>query len=220
MTLQVPLTTVTGGSNAPNAIPREWSSIEVLGVTYGPANPDGVSGKVIVRRGKRHYKWQKKDPPGADGYTSTYHGISPKEFDLVFIFWTIPQYDRLAGQIIPLLQISGTKGKTNPVPVYHPGLFSIGIGQVTTDFIMMPEPFSEEKPDLWRWVVQVTEYLPPPPVNTSSTPITPLSGMLDWAPGASSGQQPNPAITALLKANAALRQQLAGAPPGPPGPFG
>lgn len=209
--------TITGGSNSPWAIPLEHDSLEVGGITYGPANPDGVSGKVTVRRAKRHYKWQKKDPPGSDGYVSTYRGITPKEFDLVFWFWTDKQYLRLAGQIIPLFTIVGTKGKTNPVTIYSPKLADIGISQVTTDNIMAYEPVSEEKPDLYRWVVEVTEYLPPPVINTTSTPSTPLSSSDNWVSangvgGPPPGKQPNPAVVQLQQSNENLTNQLKGAP--------
>jgi hypothetical protein len=219
-TLQLNQTVITGGSNSPFNNHLAWSSLTVGGsIIYGPANPDGVSGKVTVKRAKRHYKWQRKDPPGSDGYTSTYHGISPKEFDIVFWFWTSAQYDRLESQVIPSFQIVGTKGKTNPVTIDYPGLSAIGISQITTDHIMQPEPTSEDKPDMWRWVVQVTEYLPPPQVNTAATPSTPLVDLTAWAPGSSTGRQPNPVVVANAQEIAALRNQLAGAQTGPPTPF-
>jgi hypothetical protein len=219
VTLQVPLTIIAGGSNSPWSVPLDWSSIAFLGLTYGPANPDGVGGKVTVRRAKRQYKWHKKDPPGADGYVSTYHGIKPIEFEMVFWFWTGAQYDRLTRQVIPLLLINGVKAKTNPVTVYHPALAALNIGQVTTEFVGQPEATSEDKPDLWRWPVQVSEYLTPPKLNTTATPQTPLSDVTAWAPGASVGRQPNPVVVAQQREIQALKDKLKGAQSGPPTPF-
>ena len=65
---------------SPISNPVAWDSIVVQGTTW--------TGKVDVKGAKRSYRWQYKEPPGADGEFGTFRGKKGRSFTLVFYLWT------------------------------------------------------------------------------------------------------------------------------------
>jgi hypothetical protein len=195
--LNVPEITIVSGSTSPWSVPALWDSITIAGQTYGWASGDGIGGKVVIRRAKRHYKVDVKFPSGAAGAVITYRGgPEPKAFDLLFHFWTGAQFDLLNEEIIPLLQPSGTAGKPpNPLVVTTPVLNSIGIASIFSTVIGTPEPTDPDKPDRYIWPVEVYEYVPPPVANVTVTP----AGTQPYPPGLGNDFVGPPPQTALQK---------------------
>src|SRR5271165_4878714 len=85
--------------------PQVWDTITLSGTSYGPlsgamtasasaaAGQVPIGGKVRVRHAGRVYKFDKKDGPGQQGYTTTYIGIKPRLFAIEFYIWTSAQFD-------------------------------------------------------------------------------------------------------------------------------
>ena len=219
--------TLFGGSSSPWNVPGAWDSIQIGGVIYGVSGPSTTSvitqevavgtaiqniptnqlapigGKVRIKGAERFYKIDVKDPQGSDGWTITYRGLRPKPFDIEFYIWTQAQYDYFTGSVLPAIQYSGTKGKVQALQVYHPSLSVINISQVFVHKIGAIEQISEDL--LFKCTVNVSEYLNPPPLNTTTTPL----GAKATNQATSPGVQPNTAIIARENIIAHLKAQVA-----------
>lgn len=183
MTLQVPTVNITSASDSPWKNPAAWDTVKVAGVYYGWGAPQGtdaatVGGLVRIRGAKRTYRLDAKEPKGQDGFVTTYRGVKSETFEIRFHIWTPHQYDYFTGSVLPALFYSGVKNAQNPsgvqaLEVYHPILANLAIGSVEVAHIsgIGPSTMStNEAPQMYECVVQVREYLPPPPQNTTVTP--------------------------------------------------
>ena len=221
------LATIVGGSSSPWTVPGSWDSIQIAGVIYGVNGPpttqlitqevstgltvinvpttqfQPVGGKVRIKGAERFYKIDIKDPQGSDGWTITYRGLRPKPFDIEFYIWTQAQYDYFTGSVLPAIQYSGTKGKVQALQVYHPSLSVINISQVFVHKIGAIEQISEDL--LFKCTVNVSEYLNPPPLNTTTTPL----GAKATNAATSPGLQPPTAVNQRLNIIAHLKAQVA-----------
>lgn len=189
---------------SPISNPVAWDSIAVNGSTW--------TGKVEVRRASRAYRWQYKDPPGADGEFGTFRGKKGKTFVIVFYLWTDAHFANWATYQTNFYYQGAKAGIVAPNVVQHPALAYVGINAVTVEDIGAPERVSED--NLWKVEVAVREYMPPPPISVTNTP----TGPAPTPPTAVPGKPPNPAIVALeqqiaaLQANAAATGQPGGLP--------
>lgn len=205
-----------GGSSSPWNVPSAWDSIQIGGVVYGTAGPPTstlmtqeiavglttqqvpttqflpVGGKVRIRGAERFYKVDIKNPPGSDGWTITYRGIEPKRFEIDFYIWTQAQYDYFTGSVIPAIYYSGTKKQVQALQVFHPALSAVNITQIFVNSIGAIEQISDDL--MFRCTVKVSEYLNPPPLNTTTTPL----GAKVTAPAANPGVQPPTAVQQLV----------------------
>jgi hypothetical protein len=215
MTINIAPITITSGSSSPWGSPKSWDSITIGGVTYGTAlpSPPGqppIGGKVRIRGAERFYKIDIKDPKGADGWSITYRGVRPKPFQIVFSIWTQLQYDYFTENMIPALLYSGAKGNVQPLVVQHPTLQNLAINAIFVEKIGSIEQVSDDL--MFQCTVHVAEYLQPPPVNVTTTPVG-ASNTTGAAVNASPGVKLSPARAAQLNAIAKLRAQVNGIDP-------
>ncbi len=165
----------SGLSASPLVDPNAWSSITIAGVTVGPK--DG-SGKIVLKRAGRPYKWQIKDASGQEGGTSTYRGKKPPEWEIEFHLWTDRHFTVWQQLSLGNFVYDASKTSVDPVDVYHPGLAMVGISQLLVDHLSVPEQQGDRK--LWIATLKVHEYFPPIATNVTQSP----SG--------SAGTNPNP----------------------------
>ena len=189
--------------------PHAWSSITVSGTTIGPA--DG-SGKIVLKRAGRPYKWQVKDAKGQDGGVSTYQGKRPPEWEIEFHMWTDTQFHRWQSLSQTWFLYDAGKTSVDPVDVYHPGLAMVGISQILVDDLGVPEQQGDRK--YWIASVKVHEYFPPVAKDVTTSPTTSAA-----APPAAAtpGTPPDPELDAL---QAKIAQELATQKDGAPTPAG
>lgn len=186
------------------ALPSAWDQFQVQGVTW--------FGRVEVVGAMRSYRWDVKDPMGADGEIQTYRGKRTRPFRVNFYLWTDAHFGTWP-QYSQLFQYPGSKaGVVTPVAIYHPALAMLGIGAVTCEDLGAVEKVSDDL--MFRATVTLREFIPPPPINVTATP-----------PGAAAVSPPNvpgipvsPAIAAYQARIDALQQQAAalGTPGGLP----
>lgn len=193
MTLQIPEIVIVAGSDSPWTVPTAWDSITIAGVPYGTIVPS-IGGKVRIRGAERFYRLDTKLPQGADGATTTYRGVAPKPFTIEFVMWTQLQYDYFEDTVVPAILYNGSKNTINPSGVQAlaidcPALRRRQIVSIEVKSIGAVVP-DRDGPETFRCVVQVQEYLPPPPVNITATP----SGSKGTNQPTSPGKQPNPAM--------------------------
>lgn len=177
---------------SPISNPVAWDSIVVQGATW--------TGKVEVRRASRAYRWQNKEPPGADGEFSTFRGKKGKTFTLVFYLWTDIHFANWAVFQTSFYYQGAKAGVVNPIGVQHPALAYVGINTVIVEDVGAPEKVSEDL--LFKVEVVVREFMPPLPVSVTKTPTGPTS-----TGGSVPGTPPNPAIAQLQAENQGLRVQ-------------
>lgn len=221
--------------NSPWDSPGNWDSITIGGVVYGLNSPDSntpaqqslgtqvvpiansflpVGGKVRIRGASRFYKFDIKNPPGSDGWTMTYRGIEPKDFYIDFFIWTGLQYDYFVNNVIPAITYSGTKKTVQPVIVQHPALDAVSIYAIIMREIGSVEPVNHDSADMYKCTLRVCEYLRPPPVNTTATPVAVKATNQLTTPGL----VPLTASEQRLKIIEALNARVAA--DGLPAPFG
>lgn len=147
----------------PLRTPSLYDKLTVAGVD----NP-GVF--VLVSGGGRPYKWDRKNPAGAQGATSTYRG-----WDLStgikgkFLLWTEAQIDEFFEVYLPLLQYDANKQEPKPVDVFHPALAQNGIKAIQVDEVgtLVDEGSGKQ---LWSVTVEFSEFSPAPKKNATATP--------------------------------------------------
>lgn len=190
---------IVGGpvSSSPWSVPQVWDTITIGGVTYGPlatamtsqesvvaigprqiarlsSNSVGASpvgGKVRVRRAGRVYKFDKKNPQGQEGWTTTYRGFKPRVFAIEFYIWTAAQYDYYVESVFPVLLNNGINDSVQALSVQYPTLTQLGILSVFVESIDAIEEITDDRDKMYRQVVNVSEYIQPPPKNVTATPI-------------------------------------------------
>jgi hypothetical protein len=167
---------------SPISNPASWDSIVVQGTTW--------TGKVDVKRATRAYRWQNKEPPGADGEFSTFRGKKGKTFGLEFYLWTDTHFANWAVFQTNFYYQGAKAGVVNPISVQHPALAYIGINTVIVEDIGSPEKVSDDL--MFKVVVTVREFMPPLPVSVTKTPTGPAATV-----NPTPGTPPNPVIQSL-----------------------
>lgn len=215
---------MASSGSSPWANPSGWDTIWIGGVYYGPGF--GPGGRVRVKGAHRSYRLDKKQPKGQDGWVVTYRGKEGRPFDITFWMLNDEQYDYFTQNVLQALfygagldidspnvlsSLSGTQANSlNPngiqaLGVYHPSLAAIQINSIEVEDIGAIEPSSHEPtgtPEWYTCTVRVSEYLPPPPQNTTATPTGNKSVDQPTTPG----QVPS---TAAQQRAAAIYQQQA-----------
>ena len=87
--------------------------------------------------------------------------------------------------------------------VFHPSLSAVNITQIFVNSIGVIEQISEDL--MFKCTVKVSEYLNPPPLNTTTTPL----GAKVTAPAANPGVQPPTAVQQLVNVRNNRRAVLA-----------
>ncbi len=152
---------ITSGSTPdPFSQPNAWDTLFVSGIPW--------IGKVEIRGAERSYKWDVKHAAGIEGFNQTYRGKPSKPFTIKFFMWTAAMYDYWQDVYIKLFQYTGP-ALVVPVSVSHPTLVLLGITGITADAIGGVEKQSDDL--MFAATVKVHEFLPPIPVNATSTPV-------------------------------------------------
>lgn len=129
---------------------------------------------ILVSGGERGYKWDRKDPAGAQGATSTYRGWNVSTgIKGKFVFWTAVQIDEFFSTFISLFQLNAESKEPKPIEVFHPVLFANGITAVSVDSI---GPLVDEGngKQLWSVTIEMSEFRPAPKKNATATPKEPI----------------------------------------------
>lgn len=183
--------------------PEEWDRIEIAGV----ASP----GICDVGKCKRHNVWDVKRGKGVQGATTTYQGIEPATFEVTFTLWRDPQVTSPNDpddfqeweDFVPLLKYDPSKKTIQPVDIYHPSLIPIGIIRVLTEDVGNIVAVKPKGSGEYEVEVRFLEYLPPPPVDVSSTPAG--SRTTIKKPGSDPAAEPeDPAVAIAQKQIATL----------------
>jgi hypothetical protein len=191
------------GSFDPFTYGLYWDSINLSGANYGPGQGGGT---VTVKGATRFYKIDQKDGSGQDGAVQTYRGQKPKAFKLLFHVWTSDQYTLYDAFSRAFFTYSGVKGIVFPYDIIHPALIPLGISQVIIEEWGALEKVNDQL--LFLATVTVRQYLPPPPINATDTPIA--ASAVPPTPGA---PPVDPTIVALKARQAQLKAQIAAGPP-------
>lgn len=189
---------------SPISNPTPWDTFWVQGSVW--------QGKIRVVGAVAAFRWDIKDPPGANGEIQTYRGIRTKPFRVEFYLWTDLHFAYWPAFSLNFMYPTSKLGVTPAVVVYHPALMMIGIGAVIIDDVGAVEPVGDDK--MFKAVVTMRQFIPPLPINTTNTP----PGASAVSPPAVPGVPVNPAIAALEARIAALQQQASnlGTPGGLP----
>ncbi len=202
MNQTIPAVTIIGNASgmipSPLVDPISWNTIEVQGTRIGPG--DG-SGKVVVKRVRRPYKWQKKDAAGQDGETKTFRGKKPPDFEIEFHLWVDEHFTAFQTMANASFLYDSTKTNPDPVDVYHPAFAIVGISQMIVDECGAPEQQGDTH--LWIATVKVCEYFPPVATNVTATPTGALPYVLQ-----TDGSQPVPADISAAQAEIATQQHI------------
>lgn len=172
-----------------------WDQINIGPFVWGGA----VGGKIRIEGATRFYKVDQKDGQGLDGATQTYRGVKPKPFKLHFYWWNAQTHLYWGTMSSQLFIYSASKPSSIPpvVQVYHPALALLSISAILIDEVGQVNVNEDTK--LADAIVVVRQFLPPPPISATVTPVTSLPGT-----GA-----PSPAgITALQAENIATQAQI------------
>jgi len=206
--------TVAGYEPSPFDHPEVWNAIDVNGYTWSQAAGGGY---IIVRRAKRAFKWDNKNPAGQVGQNQNFRGLNFPQFELVFHFWDTKGWNYwqfFSAAVFPQASVVSklAPGVAPPaVNVYHPSLQVLEITALIIHDVGAAEPMNEGGE--WRATVTVEEFKPIVPKSVSASPV--LSSTI-----------PEVKITgfvltpAEVQANAALTQALGVANNGLPQPTG
>lgn len=118
--------TVTVIQPSPFDNPQNWDSVTIAGLTWGSNAPG--AGRIVVKRAKRSYKWEKKNPKGQVGERQTWVGRNFPPFELHFHFWDTPGFDYWQDYSKVFVYGDGTEPPV--LSIYHPSLVLVGISQV------------------------------------------------------------------------------------------
>ena len=204
--------TVAGYEPSPFDHPEIWNSINVNGYTWDQASGGGY---ILVRRAKRAFKWDNKNPAGQIGQNQNFRGLNFPQFELVFHFWDTRgwNYWQFYSKAVFLFDVSKLPPGVAPpaVNVYHPSLAALSISALIIHDCGAAEPLNEGGE--FRATVTVEEFKPIVPKAVSASPVLPNT-------------IPTVTITgfvltpAEVQANAALTQALGVANNGLPQPVG
>lgn len=204
--------TVAGYAPSPFDHPEIWNSINVNGYTWGQASGGGY---ILVRRAKRAFKWDNKNPAGQIGQNQNFRGLNFPQFELVFHFWDTRgwNYWQFYSKAVFLFDVAKLPPGVAPpaVNVYHPSLVALSISALIIHDCGAAEPLNEGGE--FRATVTVEEFQPIVPKAVSASPV--LSNTSPTV--TTTGRVLTPAE---VEANAALTQALGVANNGLPQPVG
>ena len=157
----------------PNQWPQYWDKVIVAGV----ASP----GVARIKDWKRANDWDVKKGKGTRGATLTFVQQPPAEGQIVFELWD----DGFVGgtghnhfaewdSFVTLLKYDPTKKTADAVSIYHPSLDFIDVTSVVTTKIGNPVQVTEGDTHYTITVDFIEDY-PSPPVNASSSPLSPTT---------------------------------------------
>jgi hypothetical protein len=204
--------TVAGYEPSPFDHPEIWNSINVNGYTWDQASGGGY---ILVRRAKRAFKWDNKNPAGQIGQNQNFRGLNFPQFELVFHFWDTSgwNYWQFYSKAVFLFDVSKLPPGVAPpaVNVYHPSLAALSISALIIHDCGAAEPLNEGGE--FRATVTVEEFKPivlkavfASPVLSNTIPTVTITGFV--------------LTPAEVQANAALTQALGVANNGLPQPVG
>ena len=136
--------TVAGYEPSPFDHPEIWNSINVNGYTWDQASGGGY---ILVRRAKRSFKWDNKNPAGQIGQNQNFRGLNFPQFELVFHFWDTRgwNYWQFYSKAVFLFDVSKLPPGVAPpaVNVYHPSLAALSISALIIHDCGAAEPLNE-----------------------------------------------------------------------------
>ena len=145
----------------PLRVPQFYDKLNVAGV-------DNPGLFVRLGGGGRKFKWDRKDPSGSQGATSTYRGWEVTAgIKAQFQFWEAEQIDEFYESYLPLLQYDATKQSPKPVDIFNPALLANDVQAISVDEIGVLEDLGKQ---LWSVTIEMSEFRPPPKKNATSTP--------------------------------------------------
>jgi hypothetical protein len=193
---------------------QAWDQIQIGGMVWG--GPAGLFGKIRIQGASRFYKIDAKKGKGLNGATQTYQGQHPKKFKLIFSWWTPSQHDYWTRFQLLFLFDATKLGSLPPVwPIYHPALQLLGITAICVEDVGAVEV--DEVTKLASASLTVEQFVPPPPLNATTTPKavppnTPPPTLGSRAPTASEAA----VIAQINQTKAAIAASNANAIPHPP----
>ena len=179
--LIVPTTTIAGSGSSPisNVLspflsPTSWDQITIAGSTwgtpltnaYGFLDGVGSGGSVEIEGAARFWRLDQKNPSGQDGAIQTYRGKKPIVFKLIFNMWTDAQFTYW-------ISFSSNLVAEKALDIQHPALAVLGIQSIMVKSVGAVKKVDERL--MFRSVVEVHEFLPPPPVQVTTTPLGALN---------------------------------------------
>jgi hypothetical protein len=182
----------------PIAYPNKWDKVQI-GSAFSP-------GLATVNEFKRKWVWDEKNVKGGQGANLTYTGkkLTRGTIDFLLLAGPVPSapgtyYTDLSDwqTFSQLFQYDPTKAAATAIQIYHPSLAMIGLKAVICEDVGNPTRITI---GLYKVVVSLIEYAPPPATSAVSTP----SAAVAKAPGANA-----PPGTQQDSAEAALQKQIA-----------
>ncbi len=142
--------------------PQTWDYLTVGGIVW--------SSKVIIRRARRSYKWDVKNPAGQVGQNQTFRGNQYPAFELVFYFWDTDGWLKWQDFSKAFIIDASKAGSPSSlaVGIYHPSLAVLGISAIVVDDIGVAERLSDGGE--YSATVTVREYKPVTTKNATATP--------------------------------------------------
>lgn len=116
---------------------------------------------------KRDFGWEVKKGKGAKGSTVTLNEYPPAEGTVTLVFWLQDHFEQWR-EFRDIWDYDPTKKPIKAVDIYHPTLADLGINRVVCKSIGAVEP--DSTPGLWKVVLTLIEYNPPPKKPAVSTP--------------------------------------------------
>jgi len=190
--------------------PQNWDSVTIAGLTWGSNAPG--AGRIVVKRAKRSYKWEKKNPKGQVGERQTWVGRSFPPFELHFHFWDTPGFNYWQDYSQVFVYADGTAPPA--LAIYHPSLVLVGISQV----IIVDVGAAELQNEGGEYIATVTleEFKPVTAKNITASP----AGASNTSGAVTTTGFPLPPLRAALEAAIAIEQaRVAGANGGIPDPL-
>lgn len=144
--------------------PGEWDFIRLAGIP----SPGIIKGSVDF---EKKNKWDKKAGKGALGATATYVGTEGASGKITFVLWTLAQraaWTKFAAMLLPL-GVVRTHKRLDSLDIYHPSLVPLGIKSVLVpaDSVGTLKHVGKGR---YEVTIELTEFIPPPPVSFVSTP--------------------------------------------------
>lgn len=125
-----------------------WDHVRIAGI-YTPG--------IAVVSGRNGVSLDKKRSPGTDGATITELGYQPGEVDIAIRMWTADQWAAWADMRQHLIP-RPSKGKPEPVQVYHPALADAGIKALYIQEIGLPRDVPPR--GMKEILIRASEWLP------------------------------------------------------------
>ncbi len=146
------------GQLDPFSSPESWDVVMVANTnTPGVAELSGFA---------RPFGWEVKKGKGAKGSTVTLNDYPPAKGTLTLRFWTQDHFIQWA-EFRAIWNYDPTKKPVAAVDIFHPSLADLGIDRVVCEEISAVE---KESPGLYKVVIKLIEYNPPPKKPAVATP--------------------------------------------------